>query len=69
MPEPIFNFKNYPIIFIGSGISKRYIENFPAWEGLLEEYWKVINKTDDFYSYLLDLKKKHSNNGDDADLN
>ncbi|EOX9111413.1 SIR2 family protein [Providencia rettgeri] len=69
MPEPIFNFKNYPIIFIGSGISKRYIKNFPAWEGLLEEYWKVINKTDDFYSYLLDLKKKYSNHVDDADLN
>ncbi len=26
-----------PILLIGSGISKRYLEDYPSWEGLLEE--------------------------------
>ena len=26
-----------PVLLIGSGISKRYLENYPSWEGLLEE--------------------------------
>jgi hypothetical protein len=27
MSKKNFEFKNYPIVFIGSGISKRYLEN------------------------------------------
>ncbi|AXU29689.1 TPA: hypothetical protein ACKONR_000647 [Clostridioides difficile] len=30
----------FPIVFIGSGISKRYLKNYPSWDGLLEELWK-----------------------------
>ena len=29
----------FPIIFIGSGITQRYFENSPTWEGLLKEIW------------------------------
>ncbi|EPH9898221.1 TPA: SIR2 family protein [Providencia stuartii] len=70
MPEPIFNFKNYPIVFIGSGISKRYLDNFPKWDGLLEEYWnKVTDNSDNFYNYLNKLKKEHQNDFlNEADL-
>ncbi|MEN1930954.1 MULTISPECIES: hypothetical protein [Staphylococcus] len=30
----------FPIIFIGSGISKRFLDNSPSWIDLLEECWK-----------------------------
>ncbi|MDY3694750.1 MAG: SIR2 family protein [Proteus mirabilis] len=71
MPEPIFNFKNYPIVFIGSGISKRYLDNFPKWDGLLEEYWnKVTDNSDNFYNYLNKLKKEYQDNfPNETDLN
>lgn len=48
----------YPIIFIGSGISKRYINSFPTWEELLEEYWALIGEKVPFYSHLIALSKE-----------
>jgi len=49
----------YPVIFIGSGISKRYLKNYPTWNELLEIYWKQINTKQNYYSYLNNLKKEH----------
>ncbi|MTC21849.1 MULTISPECIES: SIR2 family protein [unclassified Providencia] len=71
MPELIFNFKNYPIVFVGSGISKRYLKNFPKWDGLLEEYWdKITDNSNDFYNYLNKLKKEYQDNyTDETNLN
>lgn len=42
----------YPIVFVGSGMSKRYVQDFPSWPELLEFFWNQINKSTDFYSYL-----------------
>lgn len=42
----------YPIIFVGSGITKRYLKNYPSWIDLLEEMWKKLNNNIDFYAYL-----------------
>lgn len=42
----------FPIIFIGSGISKRYLEKYPSWVGLLKSIWEETNNSTDFYSYL-----------------
>lgn len=42
----------YPIVFVGSGISKRYVHNFPSWPELLEFFWNQVNKNADFYAYL-----------------
>ncbi|EJD6038259.1 SIR2 family protein [Morganella morganii] len=71
MTETIFNFKNYPIVFVGSGISKRYLKNFPKWDGLLEEYWaKITDNSNNFYNYLNRLKKEYQENyADETDLN
>ncbi|WP_333849779.1 SIR2 family protein [Leclercia sp.] len=65
MSEQIFDFKNYPIVFIGSGISKRYLQSYPTWEELLHEYWQKTNPEMDFYSYLLSIKEKHKNSDDE----
>lgn len=32
----------FPVVFIGAGLSKRFLENFPDWTGLLEEYWLLL---------------------------
>ncbi|WP_282803976.1 SIR2 family protein [Secundilactobacillus kimchicus] len=50
---------HYPIVFIGSGIEKRYLKNFPNWNSLLKGYWDQINETQNFYSFLRTLTKKH----------
>lgn len=48
----------YPIVFIGSGISKRYLDKFPSWEELLEYFWNMLNKEIDFYAYLNNTRNK-----------
>lgn len=35
--ENIISSKRLPTLFIGSGLSKRYLEDFPSWEQLLEK--------------------------------
>lgn len=47
----------YPIIFIGSGMSRRFIEASPDWLALLEEYWRLLNNEVDFYSHLNELRQ------------
>lgn len=42
----------YPLLFIGSGISRRYLVNSPGWSDLLEIYWKELNQEQEFYAYL-----------------
>ncbi|WP_163468157.1 SIR2 family protein [Fusobacterium sp. IOR10] len=41
----------FPIIFIGSGIPKRYLKNSPSWIELLETIWKNVSN-ENFYSEL-----------------
>ncbi|MGX7200031.1 SIR2 family protein [Enterococcus nangangensis] len=47
----------YPIVFIGSGMSKRYLNNCPSWLDLLQQFWVELTQ-DDFYSYLSEIKEK-----------
>ncbi|MEK5390228.1 SIR2 family protein [Margalitia sp. FSL K6-0131] len=47
----------YPIIFIGSGISKRYLHSYPKWIELLKEFWDIVEPERNFYAYLNQLKK------------
>ncbi len=61
----------YPIAFIGSGISMRYLEDFPNWNGLLKLLWNKVNgieaKADDneFYQFMIqtrdDIKNENPN--------
>ncbi|ANB56474.1 SIR2-like domain protein [Anoxybacillus sp. B7M1] len=42
----------FPIVFIGSGLSIRYLKNFPNWRGLLEYLWNLTGEQSDFYAFL-----------------
>ncbi|MBU7316075.1 SIR2 family protein [Paenibacillus oleatilyticus] len=56
----ISNFTNHPVLFIGTGISLRYLENSFTWDGLLSHISQTIKGSDEFY---YDLKSKHGKNG------
>lgn len=59
----------FPVVFIGSGISKRYLIGYPSWEELLEDLW---NKTKDtnFFGHLNKIRDKCKKDGfiDDGEL-
>lgn len=51
--EFISEFKNHPVLFIGTGISLRYLENSFTWDGLLK---KIAFELKGNHEYYLDLK-------------
>lgn len=59
----------FPIVFIGSGISKRYLNKYPSWEELLEELWKNINDSN-FFAHLNRIRNEVMQKGitDDSEI-
>jgi len=57
----------YPIVFIGSGMSRRYLSGFPGWEDLLKEFWDVLKQGRDFYGFLNTLKRQLKDADADSD--
>lgn len=53
----------FPIIFIGSGITKRFYKNAPSWNELLNQIWDESQQTESFYARLYEFKEE--SNGDD----
>lgn len=49
----------FPIIFLGSGISKRFLLDFPDWEGLLKEFWEAVGMTN-FYGNMNNIRDEIS---------
>lgn len=54
--EFISNYENHPILFIGTGVSLRYLKNSYSWESLLRHILIEIGKSNEFF---LDLKSKY----------
>lgn len=52
----------FPVIFIGSGISKRYLIGYPSWEELLEELWNKTKNTN-FFGHLNKVRDKFKKDG------
>jgi hypothetical protein len=67
--EHLVKNNEYPIVFIGSGISKRYLKDFPGWEELLETYWNQLGKDINFYSYLSTVSNEIKKNDPDIPEN
>ncbi|EPB9671473.1 SIR2 family protein [Yersinia enterocolitica] len=49
----IGNYRNHPVLFIGAGISLRYLKNSYTWDGLLRQVAGEIESGDEYY---LDIK-------------
>lgn len=54
----------FPIIFIGSGISKRYLNGYPSWIELLESLWYESKQEGNFYGYLSKVRDELSQGRD-----
>lgn len=63
MLKDIIEANRYPIVFIGSGISKRYLKNFPNWTELLKGYWSRIGEKQNFYTYMRTVKQSEALSG------
>ena len=46
--------KRLPVLFIGSGISKRYLKNSPTWDELIKECFQIFDPNKIQYSQSLD---------------
>ena len=49
-------FKNYPVLFIGTGMSLRYLKHSYTWDGLLSQIAFDLTDSNEYY---LDLKSHH----------
>lgn len=58
--EFISRFNNHPVLFIGTGISLRYLENSYTWDGLLRKISFELKGNDEFY---YDLKSSNQSDG------
>jgi hypothetical protein len=52
----INNYKNHPVLFIGTGLSLRYLSNSYSWENLLKKIAQEINPNEE---YFLDVKSNY----------
>lgn len=50
--ENLMASRRLPVLFIGSGLSRRYIKDFPVWEDLLEELREKIKISKTAYSAM-----------------
>ncbi|MBU5317651.1 SIR2 family protein [Clostridium bornimense] len=58
--EFVSRYKNHPILFIGTGMSLRYLKHSYTWEGLLSKIAYELKENEEFY---LDLKARCQENG------
>lgn len=52
----------FPVVFIGAGISKRFLVNFPDWTSLLEEFWEKLglqNFYGEFNNIVDNIQREH----------
>lgn len=56
--EFISKFHNHPVLFIGSGLSLRYLQNSYNWDGLLK---KIAGELKPDPRYYIDIKAEHMN--------
>lgn len=64
--EKLVKQNRLPVLFVGSGISKRYLENYPSWNELLELSYKKCSLDEYEYYGLCDKLKRRGLSDFDA---
>lgn len=62
--DELISNNEFPVVFMGAGISKRFLVNFPDWTSLLEEFWTDIglqNFYGEFNNIIDDIKRENPN--------
>lgn len=59
----IRQFQNHPVLFVGTGMSMRYLKNSYSWDGLLKKICYELKGNDEYY---YDVKSNHYENGEYA---
>lgn len=49
----------FPVIFVGSGITQRYFKSAPTWDKLLQSLWQETNQSESYFSAFHRLSKKY----------
>lgn len=58
--DNLVSMKRLPVLFVGSGFSKRYLKNYPTWNELLKEIASVIGLSDvQFEAYLQSIRAQN----------
>lgn len=52
----ISKYNNHPVLFIGTGVSLRYINNSYSWDGLLKKVIEDVSGNEELY---LNIKSHH----------
>ncbi len=52
----------FPIIFIGSGITQRYFKNAPTWDNLISKIWNEVGINQTYFSRYNQLFEKYKDN-------
>lgn len=58
--DKIVESRKMPVLFIGSGISRRYLYNFPDWENLLKLSFKEVNPDPFYYGQYIERFKREN---------
>jgi len=56
----IKQFRNHPVLFVGTGMSLRYLENSYSWDELLKKICFELKGNNEYY---YDIKSNHCNDG------
>lgn len=54
--EFVSNYRNHPVLFVGTGLSLRYLKNSYSWDELLKKIAMDFNSNEEYY---LDIKSEH----------
>lgn len=54
--EFISDYRNHPVLFVGTGLSLRYLKNSYSWDELLKKIALDFNPNEEYY---LDIKSEH----------
>lgn len=69
--DVLIDANEFPVVFVGAGISKRFLNNFPDWTSLLEEFWLKLGMKNFYghYNIIRDDIKKNNPAYSDKEIN